>query len=241
MLLHLLKATAVVFIFVKSAYVGLLSRLSVSRSQLPTSCGSTRCKDSTSKDSSCTSWTLMTPYFVEMAWLIVHGQNLNGDFTFAASYTHHLCLGRIDGHVLIWQDLPFQYHFLCRYSFRWEWFRCKSNPHYATKMIHNFQAFQTASLATKQVHLTILHSQVGLVPLQSQTFSLQEEACFYSSFLSSQICEAGIGDEMMSKNQVIIKCFAYLNKCRWLSLKKKLVFILHSFQNRFVRQRLETK
>jgi hypothetical protein len=36
-----LKATAVIFIFVKSAYVGLLSQPSVSRSQLPTSCAST--------------------------------------------------------------------------------------------------------------------------------------------------------------------------------------------------------
>jgi hypothetical protein len=55
----------------------------------------------------------MTLYFVEMTWLVVLGQNLKGEFTFAASYTHHLCLERIDGHVLIRQDLPFQSHFLC--------------------------------------------------------------------------------------------------------------------------------
>jgi hypothetical protein len=33
-----------------------------------------------------------------------------------------------------------------------------------------------------QVHITILHSQVGLAPLQSQTFSLQEESFFLHSF-----------------------------------------------------------
>jgi hypothetical protein len=62
-----------------------------------------------------------------------------------------------------------------------------------------------------QVHITILHSQVGLAPLQFQTFSLQEES-FISSFLSSQIREAAIGDEMTSKNQAIVNCFACLNK-----------------------------
>jgi hypothetical protein len=46
---------------------------------------------------------------------------------------------------------------------------------------------------------------------------------------------------MTSKNQAIVNCFACLNKWRWSRLKNKLVFILHSFQVRFVRQRLETK
>jgi hypothetical protein len=55
-------------------------------------------------------------------------------------------------------------------------------------MIHIFQTFEMAESHHK-VHRSILDCQVGLAPLQSQTFPLQEEICFHSSLLSNQICE----------------------------------------------------